>query len=240
MKKLFMKTTFCLLSALLFFTGIPFLFAENLVIWRLLGTHLHLGMMKGDPTSSTSSSSSSSSSFQSSFPHILALQQELKKQTTSNLIEQLDYANSESARAVILENYLSSSSQLLSTTQMFIEQESRAIEEYIMTINTCESPIKRLNDDFTLAVQQYDFTTAHSLSQQVASLRVCIAENTVYYKEHLLYRDSTLSLQTTLQKRVDYLTTHKANIITYYDMLKPQLLKELYDISQTLEVNFSG
>ena len=97
-----------------------------------------------------------------------------------------------------------------------------------------------MNADFTAAVQSYDFRSARSLAQQIASQRACIAENTVYYTEHLLYRDTTLSLQTTLQKRVEYLTLHKENIIAYYDVLKPQLLKELYDISQTLEVNFNG
>ena len=230
MKKLHIKVLFSLFSVLLIFGGISFLFAENLVIFRLLGTHLNLGMGKETNLSPS----------QPAFSSILSLQQELKNQTTSSLIDQLDAVRTEKERSLVLEKYLSSAQHLLSTSTNLTQQEDATIEEYSRKIKDCETPINKLNVDFTAAVQRYDFTASRALSQEIATLRSCIAENTVYYKEHLVYRDSTLSFQTTLQKRVDYLTTNKEKIITYYDILKPQLLKELYDISQTLEVNFGG
>ncbi|MDR0607966.1 MAG: hypothetical protein LBG52_06605 [Candidatus Peribacteria bacterium] len=46
------------------------------------------------------------------------------------------------------------------------------------------------------------------------------------------------ALQAVLQKRVEYVETNQDKIVRYYEILKPQLLKELYAISQTLEENF--
>jgi hypothetical protein len=210
------------------------LFATNLVIRNLLGTHLNIGMDDHRDDDKEKSSSPQT------FSDILFLQQELKKQNTYDLLGTLDFATTEPARLVILQNYLTASQQLLQESQPFLEQEKVLIEQYSKKIQDCEQPIKQENASFTTAVQRYDFASAQRLSQHIAELRGCIAENTVYYKEHVLYRDTTLPLQTTLQKKIDYLTTNKERIARYYEMLKPQLLQDLYAISRTLEVNYAG
>ncbi|MDR2541630.1 MAG: hypothetical protein LBD11_07980 [Candidatus Peribacteria bacterium] len=203
-------------------------FANNLSVRNLFGTHIDIGL--GVTLSSTN--------VDQEVANVLALQKVLKNQLSFPLIDQLDVATNETARNVVLVNYLTVSQKLLQTSQTAIESELALAESFQTLGKTCEEPIVGLNKDFTIAVQEYDYDLAHSLSQQIAKLRACVAENVVYYKEHLLYRDGIKSLQIILQKRVDYVESNQDKIVRYYDILKPQLLKELYSISQTLEGNF--
>jgi hypothetical protein len=41
-----------------------------------------------------------------------------------------------------------------------------------------------------------------------------------------------------MQKKANYLSENKYKIAKYYEILKPDLLKELYEISKTVEANF--
>jgi hypothetical protein len=111
---------------------------------------------------------------------------------------------------------------------------------YTAKIQECEAPIAQYNADFSLAVQQGDGILSRKVAQKIAQGRACIAENGVYYREHLWYRDSLVASQTALQKRVAYLMANEEKIIKYYDMLKPQLLQELYEVSRVLEVNYGA
>jgi hypothetical protein len=185
-------------------------------------------------------SSTSPQNLPASFSDILAVQQGIKNQLSTDVVAELDLANSEPARLLILETYLSRSQHLLTIANSLLERETTAIGEYNNKIKDCETPINQLNTDFTLAIQRYDFVSSQQISATIATKRACIAENTVYYREHIAYRESTLAVQTSLQKRVDYIITNKEKIAQYYTLLKPQLLKELYDISQTLEVNYTS
>jgi hypothetical protein len=65
-------------------------------------------------------------------------------------------------------------------------------------------------------------------------LRACVARNQVYSKAHASYASSSKSLKT-LQKKVDYLSENREKIAKYYEILKPDLLKELYDISKEVK-----
>ena len=78
---------------------------------------------------------------------------------------------------------------------------------------------------------------SESLMEEIADLRACVARNEVYAKAHASYASVSNSANS-LQKRVDYLTENKEKIAKYYEILKPDLLKELYDISKTVESNF--
>jgi hypothetical protein len=64
-----------------------------------------------------------------------------------------------------------------------------------------------------------------------------VAENQVYARAHSSYASSANSLNS-LQKKADYLSTNKEKIAKYYEILKSDLLKELLDISKTVENNF--
>jgi hypothetical protein len=61
-----------------------------------------------------------------------------------------------------------------------------------------------------------------------------VARNEVYSKAHASYASSSKSLNT-LQKKVDYLSENREKVAKYYEILKPDLLKELYDFSKTVE-----
>jgi hypothetical protein len=65
-------------------------------------------------------------------------------------------------------------------------------------------------------------------------LRACVAKNEVFAKAHASYASSSKSLSV-LQKRVEYLSKNRQKIAKYYEILKPDLLEELYDISKTVE-----
>jgi hypothetical protein len=222
-----LKSLCVIVGVLLFGVSVVSL-ANNLAIRELFGTHIEMGLGEFDGASNTGIQLS----------NVLAVQKELKNQLSFPLIEQLDVASNETARGVVLTNYLSSSQALLRVSHTALVSEQALVDTFQTAGKDCEAPIIELNKDFTRAVQEYDFTLASSLSQQIAKLRACAAENAVYYKEHLWYREGVNSLQVMLQKRVDYVETHREKIIRYYDILKPQLLIELYAISHTLEVNF--
>jgi hypothetical protein len=83
-------------------------------------------------------------------------------------------------------------------------------------------------------VKTYNYDRAEAISQEIAELRACVARNEVYAKAHASYASSSKSLNT-LQKRADYLSKNREKIAKYYEILKPDLLKELYDISKTVE-----
>jgi hypothetical protein len=83
-------------------------------------------------------------------------------------------------------------------------------------------------------VKNYNYNRAESIAKEIAELRACVARNEVYAKAHASYASSSKSL-TTLQKRVEYLSKNREKIAKYYEILKPDLLKELYDISKTVE-----
>jgi hypothetical protein len=65
-------------------------------------------------------------------------------------------------------------------------------------------------------------------------LRACVARNEVYAKAHASYASTSKSLKT-LQKRADYLSQNRVKIAKYYEILKPDLLKELYNISKEVK-----
>jgi hypothetical protein len=83
-------------------------------------------------------------------------------------------------------------------------------------------------------VKNYNYDKAEKIAGEIAELRACVARNEVFAKAHASYASASKS-STTLQKRVDYLSQNREKIAKYYEILKPDLLKELYDISKTVE-----
>jgi hypothetical protein len=206
------------------------LFAGNVSIRELLGMHIDIGLGKSLVQNANAQT----------FPDILSTQQALKKQVAYDLVGALDAGMNEQARTLTLTKYLSDTHQLLQTTQRFLDQEDLLITQYTTKVKDCETPLKQANADFAVAVQSYNLSSAQKISQEIAKLRACSAENGVYYKEHLAYKNATLALQTSLQKKRDYVATNQEKMVKYYDLLKPQLLKVLYDLSRVLEVNYAG
>ncbi|MDR0369856.1 MAG: hypothetical protein LBH96_05105 [Candidatus Peribacteria bacterium] len=203
-----------------------FVGATNASVRNLLGEHIDIGLKKNH-------------SFYVVDKNVLSYQQSLQSQISYDLLTILDVSQNESARRVVLDTYLDYSHDLLLAGPSFLQNENLLISSYSEKIKECETPIKQYNTDFSLAVKQFNYQEAHLLSQTIANLRSCVAEHTVYYKKHLLYRDLVSAFLSTLQKKYDYVLNNKEKIITYYQFMKPELLKELYDISITLESNYS-
>lgn len=164
----------------------------------------------------------------------LTLLQEASSQNNFDLISELDKAKSEQERLKIIDQYINSLNNTISNGNNLWSYEQSQVDYYNNEAKKCETPIKSKNSEFSNAVKNYDYEKAESISKEIAELRACVARNEVYAKAHASYASSSKSLKT-LQKRVDYLSKNREKIAKYYEILKPDLLKELYDISKTVE-----
>lgn len=167
----------------------------------------------------------------------LILHQEIVIQNNFDLIWWLDKAKSESERLRIIDQYIISLNTTMADSQKLWNYEQSQVDYHNSEAKKCETPIKWKNSEFAEAVKNYNYDKAESISKEIAELRACVARNEVYAKAHASYASTSKSLWT-LQKRADYLSKNKEKIAKYYEILKPDLLKELYDISKTVETNF--
>ena len=164
----------------------------------------------------------------------LTLQQEVLSQEQFDLISELDKAKSEQERLRIIDKYIISLKNIISNWKGLGDYEQSQVDYYNNEAKKCESPIKWKNSEFSNAVKNYNYDKAEKIAGEIAELRACVARNEVFAKAHASYASASKS-STTLQKRVDYLSQNREKIAKYYEILKPDLLKELYDISKTVE-----
>lgn len=167
----------------------------------------------------------------------LVLQQELANQNNFDLISHLDKAKTEQERLKIIDQYIASLNSIISNGKNLWNYEQSQVDYYNNAARECEAPIKWKNSEFSSAVKNYNYEKAESIAKEIAELRACVARNEVFAKAHASYASSSKSLNT-IQKRVEYLSKNREKIAKYYEILKPDLLKELYDISKTVESNF--
>lgn len=164
----------------------------------------------------------------------LVLQQEVVNQNNFDLVSELDKAKTEQERLKIIDQYIASLKNTIANWKNLWNYEQTQVEYYKEEAKKCEAPIKSKNSEFSDAVKNYNYDRAEAISKEIAELRACVARNEVYAKAHASYASSSKSLNN-LQKRVDYLYKNREKIAKYYEILKPDLLKELYDISKTVE-----
>lgn len=167
----------------------------------------------------------------------LSIQQEIYYQANYDLVAELDKCKTEQERLNVLDQYIISLKNTVSQWTRMSDYEKSQVDYYNKAANECEAPIKWKNAEFTEAIKNNDYQKADSISKEVAELRACVAENEVYARAHASYASTANSLNS-LQKKADYLSTNKEKIAKYYEILKSDLLKELLDISKTVENNF--
>lgn len=203
--------------------------SKNLFVWNLLGTQIEiwLGQRSNVP------------SYWElwEWGNALTVYQENKYWYKYDLIWELDKAGTEDERLQILDKYISYLSNTIKNSSEMYNYEKWEAEKYKNAAKECESPIKQKNKEFSEAANNYDYEMAESIVKEIAELRACIAKNEVYAKAHLSYASSIWSTEI-LQKKAEYLSENKYKIAKYYEILKPDLLKELYNISKTVEENF--
>ena len=164
----------------------------------------------------------------------LVLQKEVVNQNQFDLISELDKAKTEQERLKIIDQYITSLNNTISNWKKLGSYEQSQVNYYNNEAKKCEDPIKSKNSEFSNAVKSYNYEKAEKIAGEIAELRACVARNEVYAKAHASYASTSKSLNT-LQKRVEYLSKNREKIAKYYEILKPDLLKELYDISKTVE-----
>ncbi len=164
----------------------------------------------------------------------LTLQQEIGNQNKFDLISELDKAKTEPERLKIIDQYIISLNNTITNWKNLWNYEQSQVNYYNNEAKKCEEPIKTKNSEFSNAVKIYNYEKAEKIAEEIAELRACVARNEVYAKAHASYASSSKSINT-LQKRADYLSKNREKIAKYYEVLKPDLLKELYDISKTVE-----
>lgn len=167
----------------------------------------------------------------------LSIQQEIYYRANYDLVTELDKCKTEQERLNVLDQYIISLKNTVSQWNTMFDYEKSQVDYYNKIANECEAPIKWKNDEFTEAIKNNNYQKAEAISKEVAELRACVAENQVYARAHSSYASSANSLNS-LQKKADYLSTNKEKIAKYYEILKSDLLKELLDISKTVENNF--
>ena len=202
-----------------------FSFARNLFIRNLLWTQLEIWLNQRSTVWGFRDEKVGNS---------LVLQQEVGNQGRFDLISELDKAKTEQERLRIIDQYIASLNDTISNWKNLWDYEQSQVDYYNNEAKKCESPIKWKNSEFSSAVKNYDYEKAESISKEIAELRACVAKNEVYAKAHASYVSSSKSLSV-LQKRAEYLSKNREKIAKYYEILKPDLLKELYDISKTVE-----
>ena len=203
--------------------------AKNLFVRSLLGSQIEiwLGQRSNIPSYSESWE----------WGNALTVYQENKHWNKYDLIGELDKASTEEERLQILDQYISYLSSARANSSEMYNYEKWEVEKYKKAAKECEAPIKQKNKDFAGAISNYDYEKAESISEEIAELRACVAKNEVYAKAHSAYASSVWSTKT-MQKKAEYLSENKYKIAKYYEILKPDLLKELYNISKTVEENF--
>lgn len=223
MMNIFKSTLLLVVPWILLFWG--FSFAWNSLVRNLLWTQLEIWLTQRSSIWELRDWSAGNS---------LLLQQEVINQNKFDLISQLDTAKTEQDRLKIINQYINSLNSTISNWKNLWNYEQSQVDYYNKAAKECEAPIKWKNSEFAAAVKNYNYEKAEYISKEIAELRACVARNEVYAKAHASYASSSNSLST-LQKRVDYLSKNKEKIAKYYEILKPDLLKELYDISKTVE-----
>ena len=202
-----------------------FSFAWNTFVWSLLWTQLEIWLNQRSNVWEFRDLRANNS---------LILQEEVVSQNKFDLVSQLDNAKTQQERLRIIDQYIASLNDTISNWKDLWNYEQSQVDYYKSEAKKCEAPIKSKNSEFSNAVKSYNYDRAEDISQEIAELRACVARNEVYAKAHASYASSSKSLNT-LQKRADYLSKNREKIAKYYEILKPDLLKELYDISKTVE-----
>lgn len=211
------------IASIVFITW-EFSLASNPFVWNLLWTQLEIWLNKR------------MSWFLWSW-NALSVHQELIQWNQYDLISELDMAKTEDERLSILDNYIAMLNNSVTNGSSLYDYEQSKVEYFNNKAKECENPIKEKNSEFSEAVKSYNYEKAELIANEIADLRACIARNQVYAKAHASYSSAAKSLSG-LQKKAKYISDNKEKIAKYYDILKPNLLKELYDISKTIEANF--
>lgn len=199
---------------------------KSALVWNLLWTQIEIWLNQRN-----------SYSYSFDGGDVLSMQNSLEYRNNYDLVSELEKAWSKKNRLDILDKYITSISTVIATNTKMIESEKSESDKYVQLSNDCKNDAHSKNSEFSAAVKKWDYVTAQKIADEIAQLRSCEAINKVYAKEHMTYWSSNKNI-TKLQKKVDYISKNRDTIAEYYEILKPDLLKELYNISQTVKVNF--
>ena len=140
-----------------------------------------------------------------------------------------------SDRETTLENYLIDGENILSSLNYL---ESSLINEestITSTRNTCETQLNQANTLYGASINSNDENWFLSSVESVKEARTCIAEQHVNLASIQALRNKRDRYAQIINARVSYLRNNQDLIIRHYDILKPQLLSNLYKISVDLE-----
>ena len=140
-----------------------------------------------------------------------------------------------SDRETTLENYLIDGENILSSLNYL---ESSLINEestITSTRNTCEAQLNQANTLYSTSINSNDENWFLSSVESAKEARTCIAEQHVNLASLEALRNKRDRYAQIINARVSYLRNNQDLIIRHYDILKPQLLSNLYKISVDLE-----
>ena len=140
-----------------------------------------------------------------------------------------------SDRETTLENYLIDGENILSSLN-YLESGLINEESTITSIrNTCETQLNQANTLYGASINSNDENWFLSSVESAKEARTCIAEQHVNLASIQALRNKRDRYTQIINARVSYLRNNQDLIIRHYDILKPQLLSNLYKISVDLE-----
>lgn len=140
-----------------------------------------------------------------------------------------------SDRETTLENYLIDGENILSSLN-YLESGLSNEESTITSIrNTCETQLNQANTLYGASINSNDENWFLSSVESAKEARTCIAEQHVNLASIQALRNKRDRYTQIINARVSYLRNNQDLIIRHYDILKPQLLSNLYKISVDLE-----
>ena len=140
-----------------------------------------------------------------------------------------------SDRETTLENYLIDGENILSSLNYLENSLINEESTITSTRNTCEAQLNQANTLYSASINSNDENWFLSSVESAKEARTCIAEQHVNLASLQALRNKRDRYAQIINARVSYLRNNQDLIIRHYDILKPQLLSNLYKISVDLE-----
>lgn len=139
-------------------------------------------------------------------------------------------------RGKYLQNYLLDANMLLQGLRF---QNNQLVQE-IARINTlksqCENALSQANTQYSEAFKANDELRFLTAVEKGKKARSCIAEYMVDTSALQALHEKAVHYTTLISRRAQYLTQNQNLIIQHYEVLKPQLLRQLQTIATDLQM----
>lgn len=134
-----------------------------------------------------------------------------------------------------LVTYLSMGENILNSLGYQQHLLTLSLQNHDNKLAQCTADLNHANQIFTNSFETNDESLFTQAVQQAQEANSCIGRENTFRHATLFLQKKVQALQKVISLRQAYLEKNKTLIIHHYDILKPSLLSELYNISLSLE-----